>query len=504
MTLRLGSAVLIVCALAGCADAPSSSRPGVALPSRWTTSDLPSLTAGVDDPRDRAQSLSERSAQGADWWSAFGGSRVDTLVRSALAANPNMAAAAATLRQAQELTRAQSATLWPTLSASIGAVQAHGENASVINSGAPRSRTALVSASYAPDLFGVNADNLASSQATEDAARWQLEGARLTLAGATLNALTIEKSALRVEQLTERLADIDAAVLDILRARESLGDVPSIAVWAQSQQLHDRRAQLAAARLQTAQARDLLASLLGDAPGNFVEPDFDFDQLALPDIAPGLPGNVVERRPDVRMAAAQLRAANAAHQAAIAALLPQIMINADAGDVSTSIRRLLDPASLVWDLSLSVTQSLFDAGAQRHRMLAAQALADAQSSQYRATLVAAFRDVADGLESVRHDAQADVEALARAQSAQRQFEIASVSEALGQISHQDALAAQAQMIQMQILQTQIRTSRLVDASNVLVALGGSRPTDGAEATATSSARSISPIATASFQPTLEP
>ena len=476
----------------------------MALPSRWTTSDLPSLTAGVGESQDRAQSLSEEHDLSAAWWSAFGGARVDMLIRGALAANPNMASATATLRQAHELTLAQSAALWPALSAGIGAVQAHGANAAVINSGAPRSRTALVSASYAPDFFGVNATNLASTKAQEEAARCQLDAARLTLEGATLNALATEKSALRIEQLTEHLVDIDAAVLAILRARESLGDVPSAAVWAQSQQLHDRRAQLAAARLQTAQARDLLASLLGDAPGNFVEPDIDFEQLTLPDVGPGMPGDVVERRPDVQMAAAQFRAANAAHQAAIAALLPQITISADAGDVSTTVRHLLDPASLVWDLSLSATQSLFDAGAQRHRVAAAQALADVQSSQYRATLVGAFKDVADGLEAVRHDAEADVEALARSQAAQRQFEIAARSEALGEISHQDVLAAQAQLIQMQLLHTQIRTGRLVDASNALVALGGSQQTYGDESTATSPGRSLSPIATATSPSTLKP
>lgn len=504
MTPRLTAGFLVACALAGCASAPSSPLPRVALPSRWTTSDLPGLTDGAGDSRDRAQSLSEPHARGADWWSAFGDARIDALIRGALAANPNMASAAATLRQAHELTLAQSAAAWPTLSAGIGAVQARGENAAVINSGAPRSRSALVSASYQPDFFGANASSLASTKAQEDAARWQLEAARLTLEGATLNALANEKSALRVEQLTARLVEIDAAVLAIVRARESLGDVPSASVWAQSQQLHDRRAQLAAARLQTAQARDLLASLLGDAPGNFVEPDIDFDQLTLPDIAPGMPGDVVGRRPDVQMAAAQFRAANAAHQAAIAALLPQITISADAGDVSTTVRHLLDPASLVWDLSLSATQSLFDAGAQRHRVSAAQALADAQSSQYRAALVGAFKDVADGLEAVRHDAEADVEALARAQAAQRQFEIAARSEALGEISHQDALAAQAQMIQMQLLQTQVRASRLVDASNALVALGGGQRANGDESTTTSTTPSLSSIATASSQPTLEP
>lgn len=466
-------AALLSCALGGCASMPATQLPNVPVPSRWTVNAMPTVTAGSGDLGDRAQSLTDDTDRQGDWWIEFGGPHVDALVRAALAGNPNLKATAATLRQAHELTLTQSASLWPTLSVGVGVVQTHGSNATVINSGAPRSRTALLSASYAPDMFGMSASNLASTAAQEDATRWQLEAERLTLEGAVLNALAAEKSALRVEQFTGQLVEIDAAVLKILQSRESLGDVPAAAVWAQTQQVHDRQAVLASARLLTAQARDLLESLLGDAPANFVEPDIDIDELRLPDITLRLPGDVIGHRPDVQMAAAQLRAANAAHQAAIAALLPQVTLSGDAGYVSMVVKRLLDPASLIWDLSVSATQSLFDAGAQRHRAAAAQALTDAQSAQYRGAILGAFKDVADGLEAVNHDAEADVEAIARAQAAQRQFEIAVKSHELGEISQQDLLAAQSQLIQMQLLQVQVRASRLVDAANTMVALGGS-------------------------------
>jgi NodT family efflux transporter outer membrane factor (OMF) lipoprotein len=394
-------------------------------------------------------------------------------VDGALSANPTVEAAAATLRQARELRLVQATSLWPTATVGVGAVQAHGANAGAINSEAPRSRTMLLSASYAPDLFGANANGLAAARAQEDAAQWQLQATRLTLEGAVLNALAAEKASIRVEQLTGQLSRIDADVLAIMQARASLGDVAASAVWAQTQQLHDRLAQREAATLQASQARDLLASLLGDAPADFVEPDLDFDELVLPDLPERLPGDVIAHRPDVQVAAAQLKAASAAHQMAIAGLLPQLVISGDAGFVASSVRGIFDPASLVWDLGLTASQSVFDAGAQRHRVAAAQALADAQSAQYRSAILAAFKDVADGLEAVRHDAQVDVEALARAQAARRQFEIASASLALGEISRQDVLAAQSQMLQMQILQVQARATRLFDAANVMVSLGGS-------------------------------
>ena len=465
-------AALLATALAGCAAAPSATPTGAPRPERLTIAEMPPATAGTGDARDRAQSLQAAEATREDWWTAFGGPRVDVLVRGALAGNPTVAAAASTLRQARELTLAQSATLWPGASIGIGAVQAHGANASVLNSGAPRSRSVLLSASYAPDLFGLGAGNVDSVRGQEDAARWQLEAGRLSLEGAVLEALIAEKSDARAERLTEQLARIDAELVTIVQAREALGDVATSAVWAQRQQLHDRLAQLAAARLQVAQARDLLASLLGQAPADFVEPPIDFDELALPDVATRLPGDVVRRRPDVQAADAQLRALDAAHRAAIAALLPQVTLGGDAGYLADAVRRLFDPASLVWDLGASATQSLFDAGAQRHRTAAAEAAAQAQAAQYRAAVVTAFQDVADGLEAVQRDAQADVEAVQRLEAAVRQFEIAGNSLALGQVSRQDLLAAQEQAIQMQLLQVQARANRLVDTANVMVSLGG--------------------------------
>ena len=468
-------AALLAAVLAGCAATPSATPTGAPQAGRLTIAEMPPATAGTGNARDRAQSLHAAEPAREDWWTAFGGPRVDVLVRGALAGNPTLAAAASTLRQARELTLAQSATLWPSVNVGAGAVQAHGANASVVNSGAPRSRSLLLSASYAPDLFGLGTSNVEAMRGQEDAARWQLAASRLSLEGAVLDALVAEKSAAQAERLTEQLARIDAELVTIVQARETLGDVATSAVWAQRQQLHDRLAQLAAARLQTAQARDLLASLLGQAPADFVEPPIAFDELALPDVATRLPGDVVRLRPDVQAADAQLRALDAAHRAAIAALFPQVTLGGDAGYLADTVRRLFDPASLVWDLSVSATQSLFDAGAQRHRGAAAEAAAQAQAAQYRATVVAAFKDVADGLEAVQRDAQADVEAVQRLEAASRQFEIAGSSLALGQISRQDLLAAQEQAIQMQLLQVQARANRLVDTANVMVSLGGPNP-----------------------------
>ena len=476
MTARI--AFLAAIAVTGCSGLAPSPMPAVELPAHLTATEMPSATAGSAAFADRSQSLVGVASMGEPWWSAFGDPSLDRLVRQALAANPGLASADASLRQARELAQAQASALWPTASLGVSAVQAHGANAGVVNSAAPRSRMALVSASYSPDLFGADRFGVRAAKAQAEAARWQWVATRLSLEGAVLNAVVAETSLRKQQALLERLVQIDVATLAIVRSREALGDVSRAAVWAQEQQVHDRRAQLAATQLQAAQAHDLLASLLGRAPASFAELAIDFDELRLPDIPLTLPGDVVLHRPDVQLASEQFRAVDAQRQAAVAGLLPTLALSGDAGYVADNVRHLLDPASLVWDLGASATQTLFDAGAQRHREAAARAATDAQAAQYQAAIVFAFKDVADDLEAFRHDADASAEAVSRSDAAARQAVIATASQSLGEISRQDALAAENQWVQMQLQQVQARASRLVDTVNLMVALGvdGAPPT----------------------------
>jgi NodT family efflux transporter outer membrane factor (OMF) lipoprotein len=458
-------------AVAGCADAPPFVAPDVALPARLTSAPLPAATAGGPDATNRAQSLAgDRLACGA-WWHGFGDPRVDELVAHALAGNPTIGVAQAQLRQAHELALAQAATLWPSADVGVAAVRTHGANASLVDNSAPGARTALLSASYSPDVFGALARSVESSQAQEDAARFELQATKLALAGAVIDALVAEDAAVREQQLLTRLVGIDADVLAIVDARQALGDVATSAAWAQRQQLHDRKSALASAELQLAQSRDLLASLEGRLPAD-VASQSDSLSLTLPDIPARLTGAAILQRPDVRMAGAQLHAADASLEAALASRLPQVALTADAGYAVGIAGALFNPLNVVWDVGASVTQSLFDAGARRHQSEAARAVVEAQEAQYRATAIAAFKDVADALEAVRRDAEADAEATERATASRRQWDIAIRGEALGDLSRQDVLAAQSQLLQNEALQVQTRAARLADAAEALVALGG--------------------------------
>jgi NodT family efflux transporter outer membrane factor (OMF) lipoprotein len=469
--LRTGLAALALLAVAGCAGAPAFVAPDVATPERLSVAALPAVTAGTVDGPGRAQSLAGDRWACPAWWRGFGDPRVAQLVARALAKNPTIQGAQATLAQAHELALAQSAGRWPALDLGAAITRTHGAHATLIDNSAPGARTLLLSASYAPDLFGALARSAESAQAQEDAARWSLVASRLSLVGAVVDAAAAADAAARSERLLAQLAGLDQDVLRIVTARQQLGDQPMSAVWAQRQQVHDRASALAAARLQATRSQTLLASLVGGLPGD-VAPDEPAFTFALPDIPARLTGAAILQRPDVRIAGAQLHAADAAREAALAARFPQIALNAETGYGVGVAGALFSPVNLVWDLGASVTQSVFDAGARRHQAEAARALAQAQEAQYRATVLGAFKDVADALEAVRRDAEADAEAAERAESARRQWEIARQAQALGDSSRQDVLALQSAFLQNQILQLQARAARVADAADAFVALGG--------------------------------
>ena len=113
------------------------------------------------------------------------------------------------------------------------------------------------------------------------------------------------------------------------------------------------------------------------------------------DLALNVPSRLVAQRPDVRQAAANLHVASAEVGVALANMLPQFAITADAGSAALKLGQLFSPYTGFWDLGASLTQTLFDSGALLHRRRAADAALDQAAAQYRAAVILACQNVAD-------------------------------------------------------------------------------------------------------------
>jgi NodT family efflux transporter outer membrane factor (OMF) lipoprotein len=460
--------------LGGCAVGPDYARPPLNLPAQYTAA--PGRAAEAEGvPLER---LSPELDIPAQWWQAFGSAPLNALVSQSLAGNPDIEAAEAALRAARENTAADQAAFWPSVALNYAPTRQRVSSAvaSPVSSNANlyTLHTAQVTVSYAPDVFGGTRRQVEGTQAQAEMQRFQSLATKLTLSSNVVTAAITEAS-LRAQQAAT--LDIIAGQKDVLRAyrkQQTLGQVALADVDAQEAALAATEATLPPLDKQLAQQRNLLATLAGRYPGEGVAAHFELDALQLPVELPlTLPASLVEHRPDVRAAEAQLQAASAAIGVAVAARLPNVTLGVNAyGSSAYTLSQLFKSSSLFWTLAASVTQPLFDGGALKHREAAARASFDQAAAQYRATVLAAFQDVANTLEAI----DADTRALQAAVKAERTAS-QSLARTRRQVQLGDASALSlrvAQQAQQQALLNlvQARALRLTDAAALFQALGG--------------------------------
>jgi NodT family efflux transporter outer membrane factor (OMF) lipoprotein len=473
MTICLTAAWLCACV------GPNFHRPAPPGVDRYTAEALPPETAAAKGPGGAAQRFLAEGEVPRDWWTRFGSEELDTLVAEALRANPSVHAAAAALRQAQENTAAQRGSYYPAVQAGFDATRQR--NAVGVLAPSLASGTALynlytpqVTVSYVPDVFGANRRQVESLAALAEASQYQLDATYLTL---TANVVTtaIQEAGLRAQiSATERVIALERDSLGVLRRELELGAVAEGDVYAQEAALAQLETTLPPLRRQLQVARDALAVLTGRVPADYTPVRFELDQLVLPtDLPLGVPSQLVERRPDVRAAEAQLHAATAQVGVAIASLLPQVTITGDVGSSATAMGDLFKAGTGFWTVGASLTQTLFEGGTLIHRKRAADAALDQAGALYRAAVLTAFQNVADALHALATDADALAAASRAEEAAQKSLDVVRRQLALGSISYLALINAEQTYQQAQISLTQARANRYADTAALFQALGGS-------------------------------
>jgi NodT family efflux transporter outer membrane factor (OMF) lipoprotein len=464
-----------LCACVG----PNFHRPAAPSVDRYTVEALPSQTASAPGPGGAAQQFLTGQEVPRDWWTRFGSPQLDTLVTEALRANPNVQAAQAALRQAMENTAAQRGSYFPAVQAGFDAsreLNAVGVLAPNLASGTALYNlyTPQVTVTYVPDIFGANRRAVESLAAQAEASRFQLDATYLTL---TANVVTaaIQEAGLRAQiAATMRMIALEREALAVLRHELDLGAIAEGDVFAQDAALAQLEATLPPLNRQLQQTRDLLAVLTGHLPADFKPVSFDLDQLQLPTELPlGVPSQLVERRPDVRAAEAQLHAATAQVGVAIANLLPQLTLTGDIGSSATAMNDLFKAGTGFWFVGASLSQTLFEGGTLLHRKRAADAALDQAGALYRSAVLTAFQNVADALHALNTDADA-LNAAGRAEAAaQKSLEVARRQLELGSVSYLALVSAEQTYQQAVISLTQARANRVADTAALFQALGGS-------------------------------
>jgi NodT family efflux transporter outer membrane factor (OMF) lipoprotein len=467
-------AAALLCACVG----PNFHRPAAPAVDRYTTLPLAAVTAAAPGVGGAAQRFLAQQDVPRNWWTLFGSDELDSLVTAALRANPEVASAQAALRQAMENTAAQRGSYFPMVQGSFDASRnrdATGVVQPTLQSGTPLYNlfTPQVTISYVPDVFGANRRAVESLAAQAEASRFQLDATYLTL---TANVVTtaIQEASLRAQIAgTERVIALERESLAVLRRELELGAIAEADVYAQDAALAQLEATLPPLTKQLHQASDQLAVLTGRLPADFTPARFTLEQLSLPtDLPLGVPSQLVERRPDVRAAEAQLHAATAQVGVAVANLLPQLTITGDIGSTASLFTDLFKPGTGFWNLGAQASQTLFAGGTLVHRKRAADAALDQAAAQYRAAVLTAFQNVADALHALDSDADA-LSAASRAEdAAQKSLDVVRHQLELGSVSYLALVNAEQAYQQAVVSLAQARGNRYADTAALFQALGG--------------------------------
>jgi NodT family efflux transporter outer membrane factor (OMF) lipoprotein len=471
----LGPACALI--LSACAVGPNFHRPAAPDVQQYSN-ESPKETMAAPTSGGEAQHFDTGLEMSQQWWTAFESPDIDTLVQQALAANPDLQAAQAALRAALENVAVQRAAFFPTLSGSFNATRqqnAVGTLQPTLSSGAPifSLSTAELDVSYSLDVWGLNRRQVESLSATADAQRFQMQATYLTLVSNAVSAAIMQASARTQVLATREVIRTERESLDILQVQYRLGSISMAQVSAQQATLAQVEATLPTLEQQETMQHDLLAQLTGRVPSQMPNIDLDLSMLTLPQQLPlSLPAALVEQRPDIREAEAQLHAATANVGVAIANMLPNISLTADAGTTATALSQLLASGTRYWSYGATLSQTLFEGGALLHKKRSAVALMDQAGAQYRSTVLQAFRQVADTLAALEADART-LEAQLRAErAAASSLAIVRQNMQLGSASYLDLLTTEGLYEQAVVALAQARAARLSDTVALFQALGG--------------------------------
>ena len=477
--LMAGATLAAVALLAGCAVGPDFERPPASEVGGYAREPLPAETAKADIAGGEAQRFVQDLDIPGQWWTLFHSEALNTVIEQALKNNPTLPAAQAALGQAWENVYAAQGAFFPTAVASYSPSRnktATGVVFTAASSGPPffTLHTAQLVVSYAPDVFGGTRRQVESLMATAEFQRFQFEATYLTLTSNVVVAAVQEASLRGQIAATEEIIKLETESLGILRKQLELGQVAGADVAAVEATLAQAQATLPPLQKQLAVQRDLLTALTGRLPGQEPAEKFELASLQLPhDLPVSLPSKLVDQRPDIQAAQAQLHAASALIGVAVAAQLPLFTLTANAGTTANQIGQLfMTPGTAFWTVAGNVAQTIFDAGTLLHKKRTADAAFDEAAAMYRSTIITAFQNVADVLHALQSDAETLKAAYAAERAASKSLEITRRQLELGAITYLGLLTAQNTYQTAVIALVQARAARYTDTAALFQALGG--------------------------------
>jgi multidrug efflux system outer membrane protein len=454
-------AATLAAMLAGCAVGPDYRRPDLALPASFGDAAAASLTSPAI----------ERG-----WWKLFQDPALDRLIDKALVDNANLQVAVARIEQADAVLREAGSVLFPEvdLGANASRSRISGVSGTPLPAGTPLLRSnfqTALSTAFELDFWGKLRRASEAARAQALATRNARDTVALTLVSQITNAwlnLRALDAQLAVSRETLALREEN---LRIVRSRSARGLVSDLDLQQALGAGASVRAQIAELQRQRELAEHQLGILAGDLELRI--PQGDLRALPAPPLPPaGLPSALLDARPDVRQAEAQLAAANAQIGVVKAQLFPSISLTGNLGSQSKELANLFSGPASIWSFGLTLDFPLFDAGKRAARVDQATAQQKQALAAYLQTVRTAFGEVRDALTATDQYARATQAQKEQMEAATRTLALAQKRYESGYSPYLEVLDAQRSANDSTLAYLRNRQAQLGAAVGLYAALGG--------------------------------
>jgi multidrug efflux system outer membrane protein len=459
-------ALVMVTSLSGCVVGPKYQRPSAQVPTQFKESPVPATPESATTP-----------IAYTDWWRVFNDSELDRLEKDADAANQDIRVAVARVDQTEAAARYARSFLTPTISLGTSASRTR-EAQNRPNNGNTGGLAATYNDfqlplffSYEIDAWGRVRRSLESARDVQQATAADLRFVRLSVeANVAVDYYSLRENDAEQAILDSTIQNLKQA-LDVTTNRFRDGIASELEVRQAKTFLDQTEAQAQALDVQRSQLEHAIAVLDGRPASEFSLPRSPFDRLP-PSIPPGLPADLLARRPDIAEADRYVAAATAQIGVARTAYLPELSLTGFLGFESTAIGSLFSWENSIASLGAAAFTPVFNGGRIRADVDQARAAYRGSLAQYEKTVLTAFQDVEDQLAALRilsGEAQSETDAVGDAGRAE---EIAMNRYKSGLVGYLDVLVAQTTLLSNQRAAAQISGQRMVATVVLVKALGG--------------------------------
>jgi len=463
----LSCALVAILYAAGCTVGPKYQRATAPTAAHWD----------VQDPW-RESAPKDALAKG-QWWTVFHDDDLNVLVQESLQSNQTIKISVSRLEQARALAAIQISTEFPQLGTGpsvqrqrLSGNRPPNSNFNVISPVSQNNYTLPFTVSYEVDVFGRRRRSIEAAEASYQANAADLENVRLLITTEVAgDYFTLRQIDTQMKFLS---GTVDTLVrgLDLVNSRYKGGVASGLDVAQEETLLHTAQTQLTLQKQQRKQIEDAIAVLVGKPAPDFHLPPHELQNNEPPPLNAGLPSDLLERRPDIAEAERQMAVANAQIGIAKAAYYPSLNLFGTGGWQASDIAKLANVQSTFWAVGANIAESIFTGGARRAQVQFSQANYDATVSNYRGTVLEAFREVQDSLTGLTVLDQAYQSQQQAVDASRRSLDISTNRYKGGLVSYLDVVAAQQNVLSNEQELAILQGQKLVTSVLLVKALGG--------------------------------